>query len=101
MTLQETNSLINKFANKLIQDKSHPLSLRSVGGRVNYGPMEGLVKISNNQRVVSSETSFPVRRLRPALYKVEQLKKGVPGSALSQGECFNTKFKGQGSTRGQ
>ena len=33
MTLLETNSLINKFANKLIQDKSHLLSLRSVGAR--------------------------------------------------------------------
>ena len=42
------------LSNKLIQDKSHPLSLRSVGGRrVNLGQwrVEGPKKISNKRRI--------------------------------------------------
>ena len=45
------------------------------------GPKQNL---QQSKSCLSSETSFAVRRLRPALHKVEQLKKGVPGSALDQ-----------------
>ena len=45
-----TSAYVIRFANKLIQDKSHTLSLRSVGarGQGQLGPVEGPKKICTN-----------------------------------------------------
>ena len=80
-----------ELTNKLIQDKSHPLSLRSFGARgagstwASGGPK---AKSPTIKELSLSETSFAVRRLRPAALveeiQEEQLKKGVPGPALDR-----------------
>ena len=63
------NQLFDLFANKLIQDKSRPLSLCSFGARgagstwASGGPK---VKSPTIKELSLSETSFAVRRLRPA-----------------------------------
>ena len=92
------NQLFDLFANKLIQDKSHPLSLRSFGARgagstwASGGPK---AKSPTIKELSLSETSFAVRRLRPALHQVEQLKKGVPRPCSVWGKFFSMKFKAE------
>ena len=79
------------LTNKLIQDKSHLLSLRSVGARgagSTLGLWRAQLKSPTIKELSLSETSFAVRRLRPAApvedVQEEQLKKGVPGPALDR-----------------